>query len=181
MTTSHARREALRALAALALELPESVYNDVSSKIMRALDEVPKPPRDIRAVLRDVLALIPTFPHVPVREANDPATEAWRANNFRGTMQRIADEAVYAPVEVQHHYWMRAGVGMKEHFPDIIAMSVMAPDHVRLDGAMWKRNMKPIPDGSTDTWERAVMRVWLPEYFVEGGRWHLTTESGKDQ
>ncbi len=176
--TTPARTLALQALAALSLELPESVYDDVSKKIKAALDEVPRPHRDVRVVLDGILALIPTFPHVPVREQQDPATEAWRANNVRSTFQKLADECIYAPVEVQHHYWMRVGTNMKEHFPDILAMGVAGPDGVRIDGLLWKRSAKKIPDGSIDLWERAAMRVWMPEYFVEGGRWALTTESG---
>lgn len=142
---------------------------------------MPSEPRNIVDVLTKMIEKIPSIPHDPrSKGARDPATEVWRTETLREALKRLKADAEYAPPEAHQHHWMRGATLMKEHFPDHLIMNVMVNGQ-RIDAGTLKRNGQRIPDAATDTWERAVMRVWIPNHFAPGGRWHLTTNSGADQ
>lgn len=142
---------------------------------------IPDTPRNIVDVLTQMIEKIPTIPHEPKSKARwDCTTDVWRTETLRDALKKLKSDAEYAPPEAQHHFWMRGATLMREHFPDHLIMNVLV-DGARVDAGTLKRNGQPVADNAKDTWERAVMRVWIPTHFAPGGRWHLATNSGGDQ
>lgn len=142
---------------------------------------VPVP--EARNLLDVFTKMIETIPKLNIddRAARwDPATELWRTETLREALKKLKTDTEYAPPEAHQNFWIRGAVLMREHFPDHLVMNVMVAGQ-RVDAGMLKRNGQRVPDAAMDTWERAVMRVWIPSHFKEGGRWHLTTNSGGDQ
>lgn len=160
---------------------PRVLASDPDGEIHKRYVPLEPQVRDVVVTLAAMIALIPTIPHEPnSKERYDPASLLWRTETLRDALKKILADAQYAPPEAHAHFWMRGATLMREHIPDILALQVEVAG-AKVDGYALKRAGQTVPDAAKDGWERAVMRVWIPSAFAPGGRWHLTTNAGKDQ